>query len=126
MNKFEPIYMHQFSDKQDIADNFSINLSDLEECDILLAYYHCGSWGCDSSAFVLYEYQGVLYENHGSHCSCHGLEGQWDPDETNVESLEHRTVHGSLGSVGGYDSDGYVDEGRRVIAYLKERANEPA
>jgi hypothetical protein len=27
---------------------------------------------------------------NGSHCSCHGLEGQWEPEETSMKALEHR------------------------------------
>lgn len=119
--KFEPIFMHSFSNKEDIAQQFEIDISTLANCDILLAYYHCGKWGCDSSAFVLYEQDGKLYEVNGSHCSCYGLEGQWSPEETTIEALEHRLDHGSLGDVGGYDDEGYAKESKLVIDYLKGR-----
>lgn len=39
------------------------------------------------SAFVVFERDGVLYEVHGGHCSCHGLEGQWEPEETTWAAL---------------------------------------
>jgi hypothetical protein len=42
------------------------------------------------SAFVLFERDGKLYEVHGSHCSCYGLEGQWEPEETTWEALAMR------------------------------------
>ena len=48
-------------------------------------------------AFVLFEQDGVLYEVNGNHCSCYGLENQWDPEETTPESIEHRVLKGSLG-----------------------------
>lgn len=48
-------------------------------------------------AFVLFERDGVLYEVNGTHCSCYGLENQWDPEETTLESIEHRVRKGSLG-----------------------------
>jgi hypothetical protein len=36
---------------------------------------------------VIYEKDGQLYEVHGGHCSCYGLEGQWSPEETSKEYL---------------------------------------
>lgn len=90
--------------------------------------YYDGDYGCDSSAFVLYKKDGKLWEVHGSHCSCHGLSesdclgettSQWEPEETTVEALEHRATKGSLGSVGGYDDEGYHKESLMVIEYLK-------
>lgn len=42
------------------------------------------------SAFVLFEQGGVLYENHGSHCSCYGLEDQWQPERVQVEEMRRR------------------------------------
>lgn len=118
----KPIYMHTFKNKAAIADCFEIPKSTLNGCNILLAYYHVGDYGCDSSAFVLYEKDGKLYEVHGGHCSCMGLEDQWDPEETTLEALEHRATHGSLGSVGGYDDEGYEKESKKVIEYLKKKA----
>ncbi|MNC28629.1 hypothetical protein D3C75_768460 [compost metagenome] len=118
-----PIFMHQFQSKQDICDEFSVPPATLDACNILLAYYHVGDYGCDSSAFVLYEKGGVLYEVNADHCSCYGLEGQWGPEETNIAALDHRATHGSLGNVGGYDDSGYAAESRAVIEYLKTNFN---
>lgn len=127
---FEPIFMHSFDSKESIISKFGIDPSLLEGADILLAYYHVGDYGCDSSAFVLYEKDGKLFEVHGGHCSCYGLSeidysgsvgSQWDPEETTVEALDHRASKGSLGSVGGYDDEGYQKESLAVIEYLKSR-----
>jgi len=126
----KPIYMHKFQSKDDIANEFGINHEELEGVDILLAYYHIGDYGCDSSAFVLFETEGHLFEVNGSHCSCHGLSeqgysgggpSQWEPEEVTVEALEHRATKGSLGDVGGYDYEGYHKESMQVIEYLKSR-----
>lgn len=128
---FEPIYMHSFANNEEIVQEFGIPPESLDGCRVLLAYYHVGDYGCDSSAFVLFEKDGKLFEVNGGHCSCYGLaekdwggenSTQWDPEETTVEALEHRLVHGSLGSVGGYDNAGYAEESRRVVDYLKSRA----
>lgn len=46
--------------------------------EILIASYDRG--GYDGDCVVLYRRDGVLYLNSASHCSCYGLEGQWNPD----------------------------------------------
>lgn len=58
------------------------------------------------SAFVIYEKDGKLYEVHGSHCSCYGLEDQWSPEETSWEAIGMRSVS-HFEYCFGNDSDGY-------------------
>jgi len=69
-----------------------------EHVDVLLASYSYENYSGD--AFVLFRdtRDGKLYEVHGGHCSCYGLEGQWDPEICDVESLKHRLKEGSLGN----------------------------
>ena len=43
--------------------------------------------GSRSELFVK---NGVLYENHGSHCSCHGFEEQWKPEVTYLKAIRKR------------------------------------
>lgn len=52
----------------------------------------------DGSAFVLFERDGALWEVNGSHCSCMGLEGQWEPTMCTPESLKLRNFHGMPGA----------------------------
>lgn len=40
--------------------------------------------------WVVFRKEDKLYEVHGSHCSCYGLEGQWSPEETSFEALLDR------------------------------------
>lgn len=129
--EFQPIFMHDFDSKESVISQFGLNSEALDGAEILLAYYHVGDYGCDSSAFVLYEKDSKLFEVHGGHCSCYGLSeigysgevgSQWDPEETTIEALEHRATKGSLGSVGGYDDKGYHEESLAVIEHLKSRA----
>ena len=80
------MYHGIFTSEQDVIYYFRIDSSELEGCKILFACY--GYEDCDGEAFVLYEYDGKLYEVHGSHCSCYGLEEQWEPEETTVEALD--------------------------------------
>ena len=53
--------------------------------------------GYEGSAWVLFTNQGKLYEVNGSHCSCNGLEGQWEPEEVNLVELRNRVLVGTLG-----------------------------
>lgn len=69
---------------------------ELDGANVLLASY--GRPMCSGYAFVLFERDGKLYEVNGSHCSCYGLEDQWDPEETTVEALRHRLDIGNLGN----------------------------
>lgn len=92
-----------FSDVSDVERNFQLAENSLSDVDIILAWYGGGDY--DGSAFVLFERDGKLYEAGGSHCSCYGLEGQWEPEETLVDALVHRIKNGHLGR------DGYYNDG---------------
>jgi hypothetical protein len=84
------MYLGLFEEKENIAKEFQIDLSDLEGCRILFAAYKNEDYS--GSALVIFERAGKLYEVHGSHCSCNGLEGQWDPEETFLEALRMRDL----------------------------------
>ena len=46
---------------------------------VILAEYFYGRY--DGDAWFVYIKDGIVYEGHGSHCSCYGLEGQFEPEE---------------------------------------------
>lgn len=94
--------------------DFEITINDLEGATILLASYTYESYEGDS--FVLFQLDGKLYEVNASHCSCYGLEGQWEPEETTKEALLHRVTEGKLGVE--YDKNVYADELRKVLNVL--------
>jgi len=75
-------------DKQEIANAFEIDVSELDGCDILFAVYEGESY--EGSALILFNKEGKLYEVNASHCSCNGLEEQWSPEETSLEALKMR------------------------------------
>ena len=89
------MYLGNFADKEDLMNAFEIDEATLEGCRILFAAYENESY--DGYAMVIFSKEGKLYEVHGSHCSCNGLEGMWDPEETNMEALKMRSCnHGDL------------------------------
>jgi hypothetical protein len=114
--------------KLHIADNYAEKPYDLESAkvvynqldklDVIVAYESVGSWGCDSTSFFVFKDKetGILYEMHGSHCSCYGFEGQFRLEKTTTEALKSRVENArsrneededehAIFSIGGYDSD---------------------
>jgi hypothetical protein len=82
------MYLGNFNNREDLMSNFEIADADLEGCNILFAAYENESY--EGYAMVIFSKDGKLYEVNGSHCSCNGLEGQWSPEETNLEVLKLR------------------------------------
>jgi hypothetical protein len=75
--------------KEDIANNFAIDISELNKYNLIYADYESGGW--EGRASVLLEKGGILYEVNASHCSCYGLGGQFQPEETTKEALVLRS-----------------------------------
>jgi hypothetical protein len=69
-----------------------------KEAAILFALYDGG--GYDGWAIVIFEQDGKLFEVNGSHCSCYGLEDQWNPEETSWGALKDRKLYYGYGDGG--------------------------
>lgn len=87
------------------SDKDKADLSrELEKFDVLVAYEHVGSWGCDSSSYFLMrdKKSGEYKDFTGSHCSCFGFKGQYEPEDTSLEYIasDKFSFYG-----GGYDED---------------------
>lgn len=80
------MYLEGFKDLSDIARNFCVDKSELG--DVIVAAYDTPPY--EGYAFVLTKIDGKLYEVHGSHCSCYGLENQWEPEPCSKEDLLFR------------------------------------
>jgi hypothetical protein len=74
-----------WNDAADMLADFQADKSVLKDAKVLYALREFGDY--DGWCFVLFKRAGKLYEVNGSHCSCYGLEGQWEPEETLVEAL---------------------------------------
>lgn len=104
-------YLTEFKDRASIEDAYECKLP--EDAEILLAWYGYGDYS--GSSFVLYRQGGTLYEVNGSHCSCYGLEGQWEPEETTVAALRHILEKGTKFSSGEFDGDEGVGDALRAV-----------
>lgn len=81
----------------DMKYDFNVKWLKKTDVNVLLAWY-CYEY-YSGSAYVLFKNtEGKLFEVHGSHCSCYGLEGQWEPEETNAEALRHWIQNGHIES----------------------------
>ena len=104
--------------KKHIVLSYEADEKEVEKYEILIAYESVGSWGCDSSSWFLLKEKatGKLFETHGSHCSCYGFEGQFEPEETTVEYLQSDKFYFCCG---GYDDNSNENESS-VKKYLSK------
>lgn len=85
------------------------------DIEVLLASYSYAEYQGD--AFVLFRKDGDLYEVNGGHCSCHGLEGQWEPEKTSIIALLDRIEKGQLGN-DEWSGNVFAVELKQVLAEL--------
>ena len=77
------VYSGAFDSWSDVCREFD-ELIDLPD-EVLLAVYESELY--EGYADVIYRQGDRYYWVSGSHCSCYGLEGQWDPEEYSAELL---------------------------------------
>ena len=97
MSDTNSVYLHDWSEDGEagmLAD-FQITADALSGATVLVASYTYEDYS--GSAYVLFERDGKLFEVHGGHCSCYGLEGQWEPEEADRDAILHRVNNGSWG-----------------------------
>lgn len=114
-----PMYLDGWK-RKNIENDFEVKLG--KDIKILLAKY--SSYSYEGEAFVLFTKGGRLYEVHGSHCSCYGLEGQWDPEPVNIKEMKNRLINGNLGD-GWYEDGKFNKELAKLLGVkLKEKKDE--
>lgn len=93
MNGF---YLNDFEDFDDVMCEYSVKDEDKNFIkQIILADYTYEDYSGDS--YVLFVgVDGKLYEVYGSHCSCYGLEDQWDYEETSLDVLYDQIERGVI------------------------------
>lgn len=92
----------------------AFRMDELRPDEVLIARYSCD--GYDGNATVLYRNGSDYRYVRGSHCSCFGLEDQWDPDSYTLE-----TLIAALERASG-DSNGFCGaEGQALLPALRTR-----
>lgn len=112
-----PVFIDLFSNSNEVFDSFLCSTSERDGVNILLAVYSNEDYS--GSAFVLYEKDGRIYEVNGSHCSCYGLEGQWNPSLVSIKELKNRIENGNLGS-GEYGSPVFSNQLTGILNELEK------
>ena len=79
-----------FDDAQDVFDNFEVSLGERPLIDIICANYENEDYSGSATVFYYRRDTEKYYETYGSHCSCYGLEDQWDMEEIVFVELEKR------------------------------------
>lgn len=84
------MFVGEFDNERDVCKEFQI---DAIGGIVLFAGYETPCY--DGYADVIFVRDGKFYHVSGSHCSCYGLEDQWDPEEMPIEALMHIVEKGS-------------------------------
>ena len=71
------MFANDFKNWEDVMREFAEQVAIPDE--LFLASYVQGNY--EGEALVLYRNKDKYYLVYGSHCSCYGLEGQWNPEE---------------------------------------------
>jgi hypothetical protein len=74
--------------KTQMLRDFGITEEDLDGFEVLLASYSYVDY--EGYAFVLLKKDNQLFEVNCQHCSCFGLSGEWEVEESSKESLLRR------------------------------------
>lgn len=90
-------YFEEFDGPEDVAHQFADygsvgagkKTTDVDEIlgELTGTNVICAWYSYEGCAVVVYEKDGELRIVTGSHCSCYGLEGQWNPQKTTKEVL---------------------------------------
>lgn len=86
LKKKTPVFLNNFSSLEEIIREFEAEwdkekIEELKNTKYKNINFLFASYGTDNysgDAYVLFEKEGKLYEVTGSHCSCYGLEGQFE------------------------------------------------
>ncbi len=80
------MFYGNFANEDDVFNEFRVEGNDRKGKVIIFAAYDTPDY--EGYATVVFIENGKLYVVSGSHCSCHGLENQWEPDEMPVVALK--------------------------------------
>lgn len=86
------VFFDQFDSVEDVLSQFSISKNDLKGCEVVFAYYTYEDYSGDALVILRDPHNGTFYEVNGGHCSCYGLEGQWEMEETTMDVMMQRST----------------------------------
>lgn len=93
--------LHGFNDWEDVQRQFAPdhrNASPVPECPEHLIYAVYETPGYEGHAIVIFWAKDKYWYVEGSHCSCYGLEGQWQPEPYDTAELLKACLNRNYGS----------------------------
>lgn len=100
------VYHDNFSCWADVQKEYQM---DEKEPDVIFAAYSYENYS--GTSVVLFKVDDKYYLNDGSHCSCYGLEGQWNPEEYNSLDLLKKCVDK-------HSDYGYYEQIKEIVGKL--------
>jgi hypothetical protein len=99
-------------------EDFSVPQEEREkikaEFEVIHAFYSYANYSGEAFVVLRSRADGEFWEVNGGHCSCHGLEGQWEMESTTLEALAQRHQARQLPGMG----DGDI---RRLAALVEAK-----
>lgn len=114
-------YLGNWQKREDIENDFCIKLED--DVNIIIAAYDTPDYS--GEAYVLYEQKDKLYEVFGSHCSCFGLETQWEPTETTIQAIKFIYKNGGWDSFEAFFGESSKELRDVIGQFLRDCGGEP-
>ncbi|MCE5212643.1 MAG: hypothetical protein LLG40_13965 [Deltaproteobacteria bacterium] len=92
--------------RKHIVSRYEVIEEIVDKYKILIAYESVGNWGCDSASFFLLRNKKskALFTVTGSHCSCYGFEGQFEPEKVTLDYLKSDKFYFCCGGYDGSES----------------------
>lgn len=81
------VYRGWFESWEDVLRHFEVEAGSVVPDQVYLAAYDESEAGYDGYADVVYRIGDRYFRVQASHCSCYGLEGQWEPEEYSREEF---------------------------------------
>lgn len=101
------MYRDGFADWEDVQDAYEMQEPEPEQ--VILAAYDVGSY--EGSSEVIYRNGEDYFVVSGGHCSCYGLEGQWEPEKYDLATL--KAAYGKMSSY-----DALSEQTKAIVAAL--------
>lgn len=101
--QFEGVHVWEQGSNESLAEDFFrvaklLKTGEYPDKDQILAAYYVDEDYSGHATVIFHDRHGRLFRVDGNHCSCSGLEGQWNPEPTTKEALVAAIGLGTYGA----------------------------
>lgn len=91
-----PVFLNLFDRGVDsIVEEFGITAAEMAKWEVLAAFYSYENYSGEAIVIAREKATGELHEVIGSHCSCYGLDKQWEPKRISAEYIKQQLAEGT-------------------------------